>query len=96
MYMVELWYITNNSVNALESLVQERLKLLLGLPWQFLNIPACNVISLKSAKAIIQRKLGYRITIEDCKCPISSESVCLVRECRDLECFFEMDFTIKL
>ena len=90
----------------LDSFLGALSKRLLKLPKWYSNTPASIVMGLMSAHALcLTRKLNFlrKLSINECSVSLSSQtlrslsddidSICLVRECRDLEQFFHSNFT---
>ena len=106
LYGSENWCLTESSLQLLDSFLGELSKRLLKLPKWYSNTPASIVIGMQSARALcLTRKLQFlrKVAADNRGETVSSrtfmslsddiDSVCLVRECRDLECFFEINFT---
>ena len=105
MYGVENWCLSHISIQMLDSFLGELSKRLLKLPRWYSNTPASIVIGLRSARAIcLHRKLNFLHKISgEISETVSSQtllslsddidSICLIRECRDLEEFFNLSFT---
>ena len=106
LYGIENWCLTQNSIQMLDSFLGELSKRLLRLPRWYSNTPASIVVVLMSARALcLTRKLNFlrKISIDGYSETMSSrtlrclsddlDSICLIRECRDLDQFFHSDFT---
>ena len=106
LYGTENWCLSQNSIQALDSFLGELSKRLLKLPRWYSNTPASIVIGLGSARALcLTRKLNFlkNISSDDHSEMVSSrtlaslsddiDSICLIRECRDLEQYFHSKFT---
>ena len=106
LYGIENWCLTQNSIQMLDSFLGELSKRLLRLPRWYSNTPASIVVGLMSARALcLTRKLNFlrKISIDGYSETMSSrtfrclsddlDSICLIRECRDLDQFFHSDFT---
>ena len=106
LYGAENWCLSQNSIQTLDSFLGELSKRLLKLPRWYSNTPASIVIGLGSARALcLTRKLNFlrKISSDDHSETVSSltlaslsddiDSVCLIRECRDLEQHFHSNFT---
>ena len=106
LYGAENWCLSQNSIQALDSFLGELSKRLLKLPIWYSNTPASIVIALGSASPLcLNRKLNFlkKISSDDNSETVSSrtlaslsddvDSICLVRECRDLEQYFHSNFT---
>ena len=106
LYGTENWCLSQNSIQMLDSFLGELSKRLLKLPRWYSNTPASIVVGLMSARALcLTRKLNFlrKISIDKYSETLSSQtlrslsddidSVCLIRECRDLEQFFHSNFT---
>ena len=105
----ENWCLSQNSIQTLDSFLGELSKRLLKLPRWYSNTPASIVIGLGSARALcLTRKLNFlrKISSDDHSETVSSltlaslsddiDSVCLIRECRDLEQHFHSNFTAAI
>ena len=106
LYGIENRCLTQNSIQMLDSFLGELSKRLLRLPRWYSNTPASIVVGLMSARALcLTRKLNFlrKISIDEYSETMSSwtlrclsddlDSICLIRECRDLDRFFHSDFT---
>ena len=105
LYGIENWCLTQNSIQMLDSFLGELSKRLLRLPRWYSNTPASIVVGLMSARALcLTRKLNFlrKISIDEYSETMSSrtlrclsddlDSICLIRECRDLDQFFSFRF----
>ena len=105
-YGAENWCLSHHSLEILDSFLGELCKRLLKLPKWYTNTPASIVIGLGSARAMcLTRKLSFlrKMCSEDHNEAVSSrtlaslsddlDSICLIRECRDLDNYFLSDFT---
>ena len=109
LYGSENWCLTNQSTEKLDSFIGELSKRLLKFPKWFSNLSASIICGFNSASCLcLCRKLRFlrKILSSGGKCPISSEtlkalsddsdSICLIRECRQLELAYDTDFTSLL
>ena len=108
-YGCENWCLTNRWLQLLDSFLGELCKRLLRLPTWYSNTPAMVICGLQSARCICTcRKLSFlcKVVSEDRNCPISHdtfkaltddvESICLVRECKELESYFGTGYTSSI
>ena len=106
LYSIENWCLTQNSIQMLDSFLGELSKRLLRLPRWYSNTPASIVVVLMSARVLcLTRKLNFlrKTSIDGYSETMSSrtlrclsdnlDSICLIRECCDLDQFFHSDFT---
>ena len=104
-YGCENWCLTERCLLLLECFIGELSKRLLRLPKWYSNTPATIICDLKSACCFCTcRKLYFqqKMVSNDGKCTISSKmfnavsddatSLCMIRECRELEKLFNPDF----
>ena len=108
-YGAENWCLLQNSIQTLDSFLGELSKRLLELPRRYSNTPASTMIGLGAARALcLIRKLNFlrKISSDDHSETVSSltlaslsddiDSVCLIRERRDLEQYFHSNFTAAI
>ena len=99
-------FVSPLTIEILDSFLGELGKRLLKLPQWYTNTPASIVNGLGSARALcLTRKLSFlrKMCSEDHNEAVSSrtlaslsddlDSICLIRECRDLDNYFLSDFT---
>ena len=107
LYGCENWSLCDSSLKALNSFLGELCKRALRLPKWYSNTASMIVMDCKSAEALcLTRKLCFLLQITDSSDTISSrtlvalsndiESVCLIRECVELEEHLNTNFTHSL
>ena len=107
LYGCENWSLCDSSLKALNSFLGELCKRALRLPRWYSNTASVIVMDCQSAEACcLTRKLCFLLRITDSSDAISSrtlvalssdiESVCLIRECLELEEHLNTNFTHSL
>ncbi len=107
LYGVENWVLCTNSLKRLECFQGELTKRILKLPRWYPNTAACIALGWHSIHAICTiRKLKYLLKITTKEDNIAYraysslvddvESLCIVKECRELEGIFGSDYTSKI